>query len=197
MSDHKDRELQFGIDRLVTNGKRIFGWGWVAHPAHAIEEVALHARRRRLAEAAAGRFRPRARRRGARLSAAAQRGLLGLRGDRISAAAAGAQAGARIALRRRQAARARHHARGRNRARQGHRKFRELLWLARAAGRRLRRGDLRGIVRRALAQNFRAPSLDDVDAVQRLLPRTSEAALPFASCSITTWAAARINIVGS
>src|SRR4029079_7578997 len=53
---------------------------------------------------------------------------------------------------------------------QGHRKFREIIWLARAAGRRLRHGDLRGIVRRARAQNFRAPSLDDVDAVQRVLP---------------------------
>ena len=41
MSDHKERELQFGIDRLVTNGRRIFGWGWAAHPTHAIEEITL------------------------------------------------------------------------------------------------------------------------------------------------------------
>ena len=41
MSEHEDPALKFGIDRLVTNGKRIFGWGWVAHPTHAIEEVAL------------------------------------------------------------------------------------------------------------------------------------------------------------
>ena len=41
MSEPKERELQFGIDRLVTNGKRIFGWGWAAHPTQAIEEVAL------------------------------------------------------------------------------------------------------------------------------------------------------------
>ena len=41
MSEHEDPLLKFGIDRLVTNGRRIFGWGWVAHPAHAIEEVAL------------------------------------------------------------------------------------------------------------------------------------------------------------
>ena len=47
--------------------------------------------------------------------------------------------------------------------RAGHRKFRELLWLARAAGRRLRRGDIRGIARRALAQNYGAPSLDDLE----------------------------------
>src|SRR5437773_1091758 len=41
MSEPKDRELQFRIDRLVAGGKRLFSWGWIAHPAHAIDEVAL------------------------------------------------------------------------------------------------------------------------------------------------------------
>src|SRR5215208_7210938 len=38
-SDQK--EPRFGIDRLVTNGRRVFGWGWVAHPTKAVETVAL------------------------------------------------------------------------------------------------------------------------------------------------------------
>ena len=129
------------------------------------------ARRRRLAEAAAGPFRTRARGRGARLSAAAQRGLLGLRGDGISAAAPGAQTGARIALRRRRGGSSSTSRTRWNRAR------RVTGNSASSSGSRARPGEgcatatSRGIVRRARAQNFRAPSLDDVDAVQRVLPR--------------------------
>jgi glycosyltransferase involved in cell wall biosynthesis len=52
----------------------------------------------------------------------------------------------------------------------GSRKRREFAWLARAVWRRLKRGDIRGIVSRAKAQNYSAPSLDDLDVVERLLP---------------------------
>jgi len=38
----------------------------------------------------------------------------------------------------------------------------------------LRRGDLAGIVSRARAQNYSAPSLDDLDTVSRLLPRLAD-----------------------
>jgi glycosyltransferase involved in cell wall biosynthesis len=58
--------------------------------------------------------------------------------------------------------------------RAGHRRLREVLWLARAVWRRLRRGDIHGIVNRAKAQNYLAPSLDDLDIVARLLPRLRE-----------------------
>jgi hypothetical protein len=44
MNEHAERELQFGLDRLVTSGRRIFGWGWVAHPARAITAVTLLSR---------------------------------------------------------------------------------------------------------------------------------------------------------
>ena len=43
------------------------------------------------------------------------------------------------------------------------RKLRAIAWLARAVGRRLARGDFRGVARRALAQNYGAPSLDDLE----------------------------------
>ena len=169
MSEHKDRELQFGIDRLVTNGKRIFGWGWVAHPARAIEEVALLLEgdgwQKRLpvdfglVRADVERAFPLLRNAGSSGFVVtgypprhpARKLVLELRFDD------GGRMGLDIT----------HVVESRQ---EGHRKFREIVWLARAAGRRLRHGDLRGIVRRARAQNFRAPSLDDVDAVQHLLP---------------------------
>jgi glycosyltransferase involved in cell wall biosynthesis len=169
MSEPKDRELQFGIDRLVTNGKRIFGWGWVAHPSHAIEEIALLLEgdgwQKRLpvnfglTRADVERAFPLLRNAGASGFVVtgypprhpALKVILELRFDD------GEMAGLDIT----------HVVESRG---EGRRKFRELLWLARAALRRLRRGDLRGLVRRAVAQNYGAPSLDDIDAVERLWP---------------------------
>lgn len=169
MSEPKERELQFGIDRLVTNGKRIFGWGWVAHPSRAVEDVALLLEgdgwKKRLpvhfglARADVERAFPRLCNAGSSGFVVtgypprqpARRLVLELRFDD------GGTTGLDIT----------HVVESRA---GGHRKFRELLWLARAAGRRLRRGDFRGIVRRAIAQNYGAPSLDDIDAVGRLLP---------------------------
>src|SRR6187401_1014376 len=34
-------DLRFGIDRLVVSGRRLFGWGWAAHPERAVREVHL------------------------------------------------------------------------------------------------------------------------------------------------------------
>jgi glycosyltransferase involved in cell wall biosynthesis len=46
-------ELRFGIDRLVVSGRRLFGWGWLAHPGRVVHEVHLGVRgdgwRKRLA----------------------------------------------------------------------------------------------------------------------------------------------------
>ena len=50
------------------------------------------------------------------------------------------------------------------------RRWRELRWLAGAVWRRARQGDFRGIARRVRAQNYSAPSLDDLDASATLVP---------------------------
>jgi|KBSSwiStaDraftv2_1062776.scaffolds.fasta_scaffold24233_4 glycosyltransferase involved in cell wall biosynthesis len=42
MSRPASERLQFGIDRLVVSGARIFGWGWIADPKRAIHEVHVH-----------------------------------------------------------------------------------------------------------------------------------------------------------
>jgi glycosyltransferase involved in cell wall biosynthesis len=170
MSESKARELKFGIDRLVTNGRRIFGWGWVAHPTHAIDQITLllaGADREKRLPVNSGLARADVERAFPRLRNA------GFSGFVVTGYAQGASV-AKLVLELRfddgdeaqldvtRVVELR---------RAGHDKFRELLWLARAVGRRLRRGDFGGIVRRARAQNFAAPSLDDLDIVQRLLPR--------------------------
>jgi hypothetical protein len=37
-------DLRFGIDRLVVSGRRLFGWGWSAHPQRAVREVHVRVR---------------------------------------------------------------------------------------------------------------------------------------------------------
>jgi glycosyltransferase involved in cell wall biosynthesis len=169
MSEHQDPALKFGIDRLVTNGKRIFGWGWVAHPAQSVEEVALRLEGDGWEKRLPVHF-----------------GLVRLDVERVhpslkNAAASGfvvtgypppqparklilevrLDGGATVLVDITHAVESR---------RESQRKWSEFLWLARAAGRRLRRGDIGGIVRRAKAQNYTAPSLDDLEAARRLLP---------------------------
>ena len=176
MSDHKERELHFGIDRLVTNGRRIFGWGWVAHSTKAIETVALRLEGAGwqtrlpvdfgLARADVERAFP-------LLRNAASSGFVVTgypRQQRVTQAALelrfddgeSKELDITHVIQARPAT---------------HRKLREILWLARATGRRLARGDFRGIARRALAQNYGAPSLDDFDTVKRLLPQLAGASI--------------------
>jgi hypothetical protein len=174
MIDHKEPELQFGIDRLVTNGKRLFGWGWVAHRSHAIEDVALVIEgdgwQKRLpadfglARADVERAFPLLRNAGS--SGFVVTGYPPGEPTRKLTLEMRFDDGETLGLDITHVVESR---------RPGHRKFRELLWLARAAGRRLRRGDIRGIARRALAQNYAAPSLDDIETVARLVPQVSGA----------------------
>jgi len=174
MIDHKEPELQFGIDRLVTNGKRLFGWGWVAHRSHAIEDVALVIEgdgwQKRLpadfglARADVERAFPLLRNAGS--SGFVVTGYPPGEPTRKLTLEMRFDDGETLGLDITHVVESR---------RPGHRKFRELLWLARAAGRRLRRGDIRGIAHRALAQNYAAPSLDDIETVARLVPQLSGA----------------------
>lgn len=170
MSAHKERELQFGVDRLVTNGRRIFGWGWAAHPAHAIAGVTLELDgdgwSTRL-PANFGLARDDVERAFPQLANAAASGFVVTgygTGQPVRALTLefSFDDGDVVALDVTHVLEARG---------AGERKLREAAWLARAVWRRLRRGDLAGILRRAKAQNYRAPSLDDLDAVARLLPR--------------------------
>ena len=162
-------ELRYGIDRLETRGARVFGWGWVADPSRAIAEIALRVSgdgwERRL-PASAGMTRDDVVRAWpdlphARFSGFVVTGYAGkppIRQLALELTYADGSGGAidltgSITPERKEA-----------------RKWRELRWLAGAAWRRLRHGDVRGIVRRIRAQNYAAPSLDDLDIVATLAP---------------------------
>jgi len=172
MSNHEERDLQFNIDRLVTNGTRIFGWGWAAHPVRAIEEITLLVQGEGWEKRLPVNF---GLARGDVESAFPQLRNAGSSGFVVTGYSPQGSARALVLeLRFDDGAQTdldvTHVLESR---RAGERRWRELLWLARAVWRRLRRGDLRGIVSRARAQNYSAPSLDDLDAVARLLPGLS------------------------
>jgi len=153
--------------------RRIFGWGWAAHPTQPVTRVHLRA-------SGAG-WEKRI------------RGDMGLSRDDVErafpefpgAATSGfvvtgfvdAEAPSRFELEFELAdgtsttvdVSARAEARG------PQRKARQLGWALRAVWRRLRHGDVAGILRRARAQHFTAPSVDDAGVVAQLLPLLREA----------------------
>jgi len=172
MSDQK--EVRFGIDRLVTNGRRIFGWGWVAHPTKSIATAALKLEgdgwQSRL-PADFGLTREDVERAFPSLRNAGSSGFV-VTGYPKQQPVKKATLDVRFDDGESTELDITHVIEARPASR---RKLREVLWLARAAGRRLVRGDFRGIARRALAQNYGAPSLDDVVTVTRLLPQLATA----------------------
>ncbi len=170
MNEHAERELQFGIDRLVTSGERIFGWGWVAHPAHAIAAITLLSQgdgwERRLpvsfglARGDVDKAFP-----GLRNAGSAGFVVTGyLAGHPVRKLALEIQfdgeAGVTLDIT---------HVLEVRQARQ--RKLQQWLWLTRSVWRRLKRGDIHGLLNRAKAQNYFAPALDDGDIAGQLLPR--------------------------
>lgn len=161
---------RYAIDRLVTRGRRLFGWGWVADPARRVERVALSVRGENWrVELPANHGLARADVRlafpelvDAEASGFVVTGYLpqapasGI--ALVLAFADGSQASIDVTKT------LETHSERR-------RKLRELAWVGRAVLRRARQRDFRGILHRAKAQNFGAPSLDSVAVVERLLPR--------------------------
>ncbi len=163
------REIRHSIDRLVIGGRRVFGWGWAAHATRAVKAVHLRLEgdgwQRRLAagfglarqdveEAFPGLVNGQA-------SGFVVTGYLAGRAPRKLWLELTLDDGRTTEID------VTHIAETRYRER---RKMRLLAWLARSVWRRLKRGDLAGIVRRARAQSYAAPSLDDMGIVAQLLP---------------------------
>ena len=161
--------LQHAIDRLVIGGRRLFGWGWVAHRQHAVAAVHLRVEgegwERRIA--AAGEL--------------DRHDVLEAYPELVNAGTAGfvvtgfipekpvrravleveLAGGRAYQLDITEHAETRHAERTRKRL---------IAWVAQAVWRRLKRGDIAGIMRRARAQSYTAPSLDDLGIVEELLP---------------------------
>ena len=163
------RDVAQNIDRLVLNGRRVFGWGWAAHPTKPVSAVHL-----RVASSEGD----------VRIPADyglsredvenAHPALVGARasGFIVTGYAASADSatmtleidfadGSRSAVD--------VTARGERLYEKKH-KRRVLWWVARSVWRRLKRGDLAGIVRRARAQGLHAPSIDDAGIADEVLP---------------------------
>jgi len=166
-------ELRYGIDRLEMRGRRLFGWGWIAHPAREIASIALRVAGdgwERVLPVSSGRTRDDVEREFPTLSHAKFSGFVvtgyaerptvrrlaleiayvGGGGDVVDVSASLQHVDTRV------------------------RKWQELRWVAGAAWRRLKHGDLRGLVRRVKSQNYAAPSLDDVGIVGTLVPKLRE-----------------------
>lgn len=164
--------LKYGVDRLVASEKRLFGWGWVTHRTLTVRAVDL------LVEAG-----------GQEQRLAASHGLgrddvARAFPDWVHAATSGfvvsgfvpcpsesrlvllvhLSDGSTTTLPVGQALETLPAQRS---------KWRALLWMVRSVWRRLRRLDLRGIVSRARAQNYSAPTIDDEAMVHALLPKLS------------------------
>ena len=170
MTESSGQALRYGVDRLVTRGKRVFGWGWAAHPAQTIEAITLSIKgdgwetelpvnhglaRDDVKEAFPDLV-------DGRSSGFVVTGYLPQIPARelTLALKLGDGATTRVDVTRTMESHS-----------VGHRKVRELRWLARAVLRRMRQRDFRGIVRRAKSQNYGAPSLDSLNIVGSLLPR--------------------------
>ncbi len=170
MSENTDQALRYGIDRLVTRGKRLFGWGWAAHPARAIEAITLSCKgngweaqlpvNHGLARDDVGKAFPELV--NGRSSGFVVTGYLPQVPARELMLELAFDDGATTCVDVTRAMETRS---------TSHRKLRELRWLARAVLRRMRQGDFGGILRRAKSQNYGAPSLDSLNIVANLLPR--------------------------
>jgi glycosyltransferase involved in cell wall biosynthesis len=169
MTEVGRHELLYSVDRLIARGRRVFGWGWAAHSAQAIEAITLSVK-------------------GSGWDAQlpvnyglARDDVKEAFPDLVNGGSSGFVVtgylphvpaldfsielklgdGSTTSVNVTRAMEA-HSAR--------HRRLRELRWLAQAVLRRIRHGDFRGIVHRAKSQNYSAPSLDSLKIVANLLP---------------------------
>ena len=160
--------LRYAIDRLIVRGPRVFGWGWITESGRAIESLALSLEGdgwRRTLPVTCGLARPDVAEAWPRLAGAGSSGFVVTGYVEASPARS-------ITLEVRYADGGTRDidvtSAGERAAIGGGRRLRSLGYLMRAVGRRLARGDLRGIAERAGAQNYGAASLDD-PAVRRAL----------------------------
>jgi glycosyltransferase involved in cell wall biosynthesis len=162
-------DIAYNIDRLVLNGSRVFGWGWAAHPAKPVSSIHLRV------SCEGGHVRLPAEYGLSREDV--QAGKPGL----VNAAASGfivtgfarTVEGSPMALEVDFADGSRAELDVTSRAERLYertRRRRMFSWIARSVWRRLKRGDLAGIVRRAKAQSLAAPSIGDDGMVAELLP---------------------------
>ncbi|HJU23854.1 MAG TPA: glycosyltransferase [Casimicrobiaceae bacterium] len=158
--------LRYAIDRLFIRDRRIFGWGWISDASRAIDAVALRITGDGWASEIPINH-------GLARDDVRQAFPDAVDADRSGFVATGYAPGdiKRFDLEVRYAdggAVTVDVTRLIDAGTQRRGKLRQVLWVLRAAGRRLRRGDVRGVLSRARSQSYFAPSLDD-DRIARTL----------------------------
>ncbi len=174
MTPNPSEGLRYAIDRLVVKGRRVFGWGWAADATRAVRS--LHVRvagegwERRL-PVNFGIPRPDVAEANPGLVNASSAGyvLTGyLPEPRLTAMRLEVDFEDGTSAERDIVEAVDHRSEPRDR-------LRVLAWLARAVWRRLKRGDIAGILRRARAQHYAAPSVDDMSILDALVPLVAAA----------------------
>ncbi len=173
MTDGEEPGLEFGIDRMVARGRRVFGWGWAAHPTRQIDAVTLvlagDGWESRL-PATHGLVRADVKEAFPRLPDGESSGFIAtgyvprspVRRWGLEVEYTG---GGKVELDITATAD----------TGPARRRLRGIGYLLRSVARRLRRGDVKGILQRAKAQNYLAPSLDDVAVGRELRERLAGA----------------------
>jgi glycosyltransferase involved in cell wall biosynthesis len=169
MSDNANSGFQHNIDRLVISGRRVFGWGWVAHRSSSVKAVQLrlqgHGWEKRL-QAGIG---------------LARHDVEEAMPDLIDAGTSGFVVTGYVTRSPAEKMTLEVELEGGGQAdidvtkvaeslSDPRKKRRQLTWIAQSVWRRLKRGDIVGVLRRAKAQNYAAPSVDDMNIVDELLP---------------------------
>jgi glycosyltransferase involved in cell wall biosynthesis len=167
--DAPRRELRHSIDRLVIGGRRVFGWGWAADADRAVSSVHLVLEGERWERRLTGAFglaRPDVRESFPDLVNAETSGFV-VTGFLPESAPDKVWLEIEVEDGTVERIDVTKFVETRSRER---RRSRLIAWVAHAVWRRLKRGDIAGIVRRARAQSYAAPSLDGMGIVAELIP---------------------------
>ena len=175
MNPNADTELQHAVDRIVVSGKRVFGWGWAAHRSRAVKTIHLHLEgdgwERRI-PTGFGLSRDDVERAfpdhvNAGASGFVVAGHIPSAPARRSWLEVDYEQGPQSRIEVTQLIDNRYSQRS---------KYRQIGWIARSVWRRLKHGDVLGIVRRATAQAYAVASMSDVSVVDEIVQTLRDSA---------------------
>ena len=161
--------IRYGLDRIVATGTRIFGWGWAAHPDLNVTGVHLRVQtaswQRRL-QADFGLARRDVQDafpylRNATSAGFIVTGYVPEGGERRLTLEIDLEGGGRMDVDVTAALPV---------PQENSRRWRQFAYVVRALWRRIKRGDLGGILRRARAQTYAASTLDDQGVIEEIVP---------------------------
>jgi len=168
VNPNADTELQLAVDRIVVSGKRVYGWGWAAHRSRVVKTVHLHLEgdgwERRIATGF-GLSRDDVQRAFPDLVNSGVSGFV-IAGHIPSTPSRRAwlevdyEQGPQARIEVTQLIDNRYSQRS---------KYRQIGWVARSVWRRLKHGDLLGILRRATAQAYAVASMSDVTVIDEIV----------------------------